>query len=354
MTLRKIRISNLRNLTEVELQCANGINLICGPNGSGKSSILEAVYILGRGRSFRTRENRSLIRHGAERLDLFGFVETGQDTTTRIGVRKDRGTTEIRIDGVRINRVSELARQLPITILTPNSHEILERGPQYRRRYLDLGVFHVEPGYRDLSERYYRLLQQRNAALRGRWNETAAWDVELAKSGEAINRAREAYLPQLKNEIQTVAMRLSEDLALSLEWRRGWAEEETLQAVLERTKTGDRKKGYTQAGPQRAELQVKVDGVAVDKKASRGQQKLIVAAMQIAQARLIGRETGIEAVMLVDDLAAELDGKNRERLVAELKASGAQIFITGVEKELFDEMGVEGVFHVEHGEVNEC
>lgn len=351
MTLQQIRISNLRNIEGIELECAEGINLIWGPNGSGKSSILEAIYILGRGRSFRTRENRPLIRNGAERLELFGLVATPEGMTTRFGVRKERETTEIRINGNRITRVSELAKRLPLSILTPNSHEILERGPQYRRRYVDLGVFHVEPGFRDLSERYQRLLSQRNAALRDGWQDTAAWDTELERVGEAINRAREGYLNTLEAEIKAVASRLAPGLEINLEWKRGWTEGVGLGQAFVRTKEGDQKKGYTQVGPQRADLAVKLQGSKAEKKASRGQQKLIVAAMQIAQTRLITQRTGLSTVMIVDDLAAELDAENRKKLVDELQASGSQTFISGVDRSLFHGIGEEGVFHVEHGAV---
>ncbi len=336
------------------MECAEGINLIWGPNGSGKSSILEAIYILGRGRSFRTRENRPLIRHGAERMELFGLVATPQGTENRFGVRKDRETTEIRIDGNRITRVSELAKRLPLSILTPNSHEILERGPQYRRRYIDLGVFHVEPRYREMTERYQRLLLQRNAALRERWRDTTAWDVELERAGEAINQAREHYLASLKTEIDEVAQRLAPNLDIKIEWRRGWAEGISLGQAFERTKEGDGKKGYTQVGPQRADLVVKLHGMAAEKKASRGQQKLLVAAMQIAQTRLISQKTGIGTVMIVDDLAAELDVENRQKLVAELRACGAQTFISGVDRALFEGAGADGVFHVEHGVLSQA
>jgi DNA replication and repair protein RecF len=349
MTLQQIRISNLRNIEGIELECAEGLNLICGPNGSGKSSILEAIYILGRGRSFRTRENRPLIRHGTERLELFGLIGTPQGTETRFGIRKDRETTEIRIDGNRINRVSELAKRLPLSILTPNSHEILERGPQYRRRYIDLGVFHVEPRYRDQTERYQRLLLQRNAALRERWRDTSAWDLELGRAGEAINLAREQYLESLKPKINEVAKRLVPDLDLDIEWRRGWAEGISLGQAFERANEGDRKKGYTQVGPQRADLVLKLQGAAAEKKASRGQQKLLVAALQIAQTRLIAQRTGIGTVMIVDDLAAELDTVNRNKLISELRATGAQTFISGVDRTLFEGAGAGGVFHVEHG-----
>ena len=331
------------------MECAQGINLIWGPNGSGKSSILEAIYILGRGRSFRTRENRPLIRHSSEQVELFGLIGTPQGIETRVGVRKDRETTEIRIDGNRINRVSELAKRLPLSILTPNSHEILERGPQYRRRYLDLGVFHVEPRYRDLTERYQRLLLQRNAALRERWQDTAAWDLELERAGEEINLVRERYLELLTTEIQEVAKRLVPDLIIDIEWRRGWGEGLSLGQAFERAKEGDRKKGYTQVGPQRADLVVKLHGAAAEKKASRGQQKLIVAAMQIAQTRLISERTGNSTVMIVDDLAAELDTVNRNKLISELRATGTQTFISGVDRTLFEEAGAEGVFHVEQG-----
>jgi DNA replication and repair protein RecF len=351
MTLGLIRIKNLRNIAEMEMEPAAGTNLVWGANGTGKTSILEAIYILGRGRSFRNRENAAIIRKGEESLELYGSISEPDGERLGIGIRKKKKSTEAKIDGERIKKISQLARTLPISILTPRSHEILERGSQYRRRYLDWGVFHVEHGYRDVSERYHRTLQQRNAALRNRGVDSAVWDRELAEMGKQLNDIRERYLDTLLPNILDVCSRFLPDAELKFEWRRGWKAGADLEKILKDARHGDETRGYTSTGPHRADLAIRINGEVAERVVSRGQQKMLMAAMKIAQARLTMNSTGKDTVMLVDDLPAELDSNNRERLLQELKESGLQIYVTGVEKGLFQGDLVERMFHVEHGRI---
>ena len=352
MSLALIRISHLRNIREMELTPSTGVNLIWGANGSGKTSILEAIYLLGRGVSFRNRQSGSYIQSGEDHLDLFARVNAQEGRTVSMGLRKGRSESEARVDGKRVRSVSELAKNLPISIITPKTHEILERGPQYRRRFLDWGVFHVEHGYRGLVERYQRALQQRNAALRKRIMETAVWDRELCEAGEEINRIRERYLDQLREELQLVMSRLLENREIELEWRRGWPADEALEQAMDRAKKEDVARGYTKFGPHRADLVVRLDGDLVEKRASRGQQKLTVAAMHLAQAGVARAAAGVNTVIMVDDLPAELDSTNRESLMRELAAGQQQVFVTGIEQEIFREAPISQVFHVEHGALN--
>ena len=352
MSLELLRISHLRNIREMELTPSPGVNLIWGVNGSGKTSILEAIYLLGRGVSFRNRHSGSYIQTGEDHLDLFARVQAQPGRQVSVGLRKGRSESEARVDGKRVRSVSELAKNLPIAIITPKTHEILERGPQYRRRFLDWGVFHVEHAYRGLVERYQRALQQRNAALRKRIMETAVWDRELCEAGKEINRVRERYLEQLREELQQVMSRLLENREIQLEWRRGWSADESLEQAMERAKKEDVTRGYTKFGPHRADLVVRLDGDLVEKRASRGQQKLTVTAMHLAQAGVAKAVAGINTVVMVDDLPAELDSINRTALMRELAVGGQQVFVTGIEQDIFQNMPVGQVFHVEHGALN--
>jgi DNA replication and repair protein RecF len=214
-------------------------------------------------------------------------------------------------------------------------------------------VFHVEHSYRDVSERYHRILQQRNAALRNPSQDSSVWDRELAETGTRLNEIRAEYIDTLLGEIREVSARFLPDSEISFDWRRGWKEGKTLDECLRETRSADAARGYTRTGPHRADLLVRINGEAVEKIVSRGQQKMLMAAMKIAQARLTMRATGTDTLMLVDDLPAELDGENRERLLLELRGSGLQAYVTGIEKEVFSQTLTGRMFHVEHGRITD-
>lgn len=335
----------------MEFEPADGLNLIWGANGSGKTTILEAIYILGRGKSFRNSERDHLIARGENQLNLFIRTEDHNNNRHALGITKRKGLTQAKLDGKKVTRMSDLARTVPLVVITPNSHEILERGPQYRRRFLDWGVFHVEPTFRDTFERFARCLKQRNAVLRMKGRFDAAWDREFVDSGNAVNMIREGYYERLEKGLKTLATDLSGQKDIEIDWNRGWSEKHTLEHVIEEMRHGDIQAGYTRYGPQRADLSIKLNGQKVEKVASRGQQKMLVVAMYLAQVELARTLSGVETMIMIDDLASELDSENRNRLLQYLQNFGNQAFITGVNKIGGNEQKFSGVFHVEQGRI---
>lgn len=351
MALKQIRINNLRIIEELELEPADGINLIWGENGSGKTTILEAVYLLGRGKSFRNAEQGQLLTKGSDQLTLFGRTESSNQNHS-VGFAKGGRVTQAKLDGKRVRRMSDLARAIPLTIITPNSHEILERGPQYRRRFLDWGVFHVEPSFRSVFERYSRSLKQRNAALRIRGRFDHSWDRELVEAGQQVNLLREKYISKLTAKISEMASELLNITPLEIDWVRGWSDKSDLHQTIREAEQGDIQAGYTRYGPHRADISIKLKSQKIEKIASRGQQKMLVATMHLAQAELARDLSETETLILVDDLTSELDQLNRQILLDQLKKLGNQVLITGVDNISNDYANFSRVFHVEQGSIN--
>ncbi len=350
MAIKQLRINNLRIIEEVELVPTEGLNLVWGKNGSGKTTILEALYLLGRGRSFRKAEQDQLIRKGQDQLTLFARTENANQQHT-LGFAKGNRITQAKLDGRRVTRMSDLARTIPLTIITPSSHEILERGPQYRRRFVDWGVFHVEPSFRNIFERYSRGLKQRNAALRIRGKFDNSWDRELIETGRILNSLRENYINLLSQKIILLASQLLEMENLEIEWNRGWSEKSDLEQAIKDSEQGDIQAGYTRYGPHRADLSIKIKGQKVEKIASRGQQKMLVSAMHLAQVEMARDLSGTDTIILIDDLTSELDQINRKILLEHLEKSNNQVMITGVDDISRDSPHFSGVFHVEHGSI---
>lgn len=349
--LEALRIQDFRNLEAVEIEPHSGANLFFGANAAGKTSLIEAIYVLSRGRSFRSRLFDRIVRKGAARYSVFGRVRR-QDRLINAAIERHRDGTRVRVDGRDLQSLAPLSELLPAQILHPNSHKLLEGGPQFRRRFLDWGVFHVEPLFLETWQRYQRALRQRNAALRT-GHVPEAWEAELAQTGTALDAMRTRYLDGLI----PLASQLTEALlgypGLDLSYRRGWSREKSLEAVLEAGRSADRERGYTVSGAHRADLRVQLEGTAAPDRASRGQQKLLVCALVIAQTILFQRLTERRPLLLVDDLPAELDLQRRQRLVQQLLDSGAQLFVTAIEPEAIPAADRFQMFHVEHGRVRE-
>jgi DNA replication and repair protein RecF len=346
MALTTLTVHDLRCIERADLEFADGLNLITGPNGSGKTTLLEGLFLLGRGRSFRTRNLERLIRVGESRLVCFGRTPERQ-----IGLQVTRGAgTEAKLDGLTVESLSELANVLPVQVINPEIHRLVEDGPYRRRRWLDWAVFHVEPGFLGNWQRYQRTLKQRNAALRRPQSEVAAWNAELAAHGEALTVARERLVERLQPFWEELAEPLS-GVPVAMSYQRGWSEEEGLLEALTRTEPRDRERGSTGSGPHRAEVSLRVEGRAAREVLSRGQQKLIAIALVLAQLELLRAEVGLRPTLLLDDPQAELDGHRVGAFLARVQRLPCQLIVTSLQAE-FGLLGhAERVFHVERGRV---
>lgn len=360
MSIRRLRIQELRNLRQVELELAR-LNVLAGPNGSGKTSVLEALYLLGSGRSFRSVRLEPVINHGAERCVVHGtLAATDGSAAVSMGVARDRsGAFEARLNGKGVSSAAELARTLPVQLINSESFALIEGGPRSRRQFLDWGVFHVEHRFHGVWVEVQRSLRQRNALLRHARlarDELDAWDRRLASSAEQLDDLRRAYFEQFRPLFAQTLCELTPLEGLELSYHRGWDRERSLGEVLADQVERDRERGFTGSGPHRADIRVRSQGQGASDILSRGQQKLVVCAMKVAQARLFQSVTGRECVFLVDDLPAELDQGHRATLCKLLDALGCQVVISCVEAADLQgcwnvaSLSELQVFHVEHGQ----
>lgn len=311
------------------MQFGDGINFISGRNGSGKSTLLEAIYMLGRGRSYRTTKFGPVVQQGQKSVTLFAISEL--DRVYRIGLHKSSAQTQIKVNGAHISRLSDIARIIPIQILTPLSHEILERGPEYRRRFLEWGVFHVEHAYFEILKKYLKALRQRNTLLRTDPQTVSSWNSIVGDLGEALNKVRERYFIMLKDAFESELAALGITSEVNLQWRRGWDADKGLTEALKEKEPVDIKQGFTHAGPHRADLRISYDNRSAFSSISRGQQKMIISALHLAQASLTQLKTGKSPIMLFDDLVAELDKVNRAVLLNRIRQMGFQSFVTSTD-----------------------
>lgn len=355
MRLIRCQVRDLRILAEADLAPAAGMNLVVGANASGKTSLLEAIYLLGRGRPLRPRHGERLIRDGAEGLQVTAQVAADDGRVIPVGVARGRDGLRMRLDGQPVRSALELSLALPLQYLHPDLHQLVQSGPGLRRQFLDRGVFHVEPGFLPCWRRYQRALRQRNAALKSGAT-PRPWDGELAAQGEALDALRTAFIAALAPRFRTASAALLGRDDVGLVYRRGWGADRALADTLAEGTAQDRRQGFTGRGPHRCDFGLTLGGQGIRDRVSRGQQKLLLCALQLAQAALQRERNGSAGLLLVDDLPAELDPGHRARLLDALDALETQVFVTATEPALLEHaLGRPGarVFHVEHGRVTE-
>lgn len=361
MFFTRVAGENFRLFPQFELLPRPGLNLLLGANAAGKTTLLEAVYALGRGKSFRGAPPE---QHGATgtHWHLRGMLAANGRPDLGIALDWTPQGLGLRLDQAEAG-LQELVSRVAVQVLEPDSHRLLQEGPVYRRRYLDWGVFHVEHRFFPAWRRYQRALKQRNHALREGASraEVEAWNAELVISGNDVHDCREGHLEQLRGHFGAAVGALLGPMDWSLELARGWTAGKSLDHALAEHYEQDARQGKTVLGPHRAELKLKLGGHSAKRQVSRGQQKLLIAALLLAQAQLVRDRTGLQPVLLVDDFPAELGEPFQRALLAALLAYPGQCFVSSIERtralaEMPENDGgnapKNAVFHVEHGSVS--
>ena len=352
MALESVTVERFRCLNHVEFSPDAEVNVIFGENGAGKTSVLEALFYLGRGRSFRSSQISALIQTDAEEFTVFGRIDAASGKR-RVGLRVGRGGSDIHINGEAGGNTAALLEAFPVQVIDPEVHILVQGGPKGRRQFLDWGVFHVKHDFLAAWRRYRRALQQRNMALRQGADDSAlgAWGNELIESGMRIDELRRGYLEGFR----TVFERISDELlgtVANFRYLPGWGPNESLEDAVAVSREKDRKYGLTHVGPHRAELSLEVDDRAARHRLSRGQQKLLGTALLLAQSEFVSATLERTVALLVDEPAAELDSNHLERLMDALVKPGLQVFFTTLEPDAVPLRVEPSLFHVKHGNLS--
>lgn len=363
MRVTRFDIRGLRRFETASLAPGSGLNLITGGNGAGKTSVLEALHLMAYGRSFRGRVRDGLVRTGSEAVEVFvEWREEGDARLRKAGLRHTGQEWQGRLDGENVSQLGDLCAALAVVSFEPGSHALVAGGGEPRRRFVDWGLFHVErkdagEAFLTLWRRYARALKQRNALLKAGAAPTQldAWDHELAETGERLTGHRQRYLEELRDRLVEVAAELVPALGRAdLEFQPGWRRHELpLADALLLARDRDRSAGFTSVGPHRADWRIGYAARPHGEPLSRGQAKLTALACLLAQAEDFAARRGEWPVVALDDLASELDRDHQARVLDRLRASGAQVFITGTEIPFVLEGRLSGVsmFHVEHEQI---
>jgi len=353
--LTELRVQNLRNFEDVQIELVPGLNLFSGANGAGKTSILEAAHLLSHGGSFRTHQNDCLVRRDAEQMAVYGQADS-RTGTRRLGLSRRAGRWSARLDGETPASLTLLFAACAVVCFEPGSHALICGPAQLRRSFLDWGVFHVEPDFAAQARRYRRALRQRNALLKqdADADELCVWEEELAQTAEPLTHGRETYIERFKLELLPLLARYLPELGEpSLQFRPGWERSLPLLELLAETRLRDRALGHTTRGPHRADWALSFAQAPSHEHLSRGQEKLCAIACMLAQARMYRCAHEEWPIIILDDLCSELDAAHQHAVMEALVATGAQILLTGTEipPSLVQRIPAQRRFHVEQGRV---
>lgn len=364
MRVTRLDIHNLRRFDSVRIEPGAGVNVLTGDNGAGKTSVLEALHLLGYGRSFRGRVREGLVQAGKDAVEVFAAWEAGRSRVTpdgdavghKAGLRHSGHSWVAHLDGVPVSRLGDICTAFAVVTFEPGSHALITGAADNRRRYMDWGLFHVERDFVQAWRRYVRALKQRNALLKrkARSDELEPWEVELAGSGERLSMLRAGYLATLEPQVAGLAAELAPTLGeVSLQYQPGWRESDnSLADALVLSRDRDMQFGFTSVGPHRADWRIGFSGLPGREALSRGQAKLAALAALLAQAGDHATRTGEWPVVALDDLPSELDRSHQARVLARLLESRAQVFVTGTELPAGLQAGGATLFHVEQGRVS--
>jgi len=370
--IKQLTVQHCRIIERANLDLSPRLNLITGGNGSGKSSLLEALYLLSRGRSFRTHRIADLITHQQASTLCSARLQQTNDTSvssnhsmmpsTALGIEKSPQQTILRVNQQAVKSQADLTRLLPITLIHPEVVSLIVGSPALRRAFIDWLAFYLHDDFYPQWKRYQRTLKQRNACLRSpaHYQSLSYWSQELVALQASLHDFRLTALSVLQQSLAHYQPILWADVALDLQLQTGFPAELDLHdpvALLnlyQKREAQDIKTGYTLYGVHRADLLIKINGVLAAKSASRGQLKMLSILLLLAQSHALSHTDKGSGIIVIDDLAAELDAQNRTRLFSVLWETGQQLLITSTQQALqaFDVSAIDHtLFHVKQGVV---
>jgi recF protein len=257
MSLVKLDIYHVRNIQTLSIQPGPFINLIVGDNASGKSSLLEAIYILGRAKSFRSTSIKSVINLHHEHLIVSAQTQSKELGNTHLGIQLDGKSIAIRINQESKQLRSELAYALPLQLIHPKSYELLDSGASVRREFLDWGIFNDDKDFLPAWRRFKKALAHRNVLLKSKQlDQLSVWNQELAYYGTIVHDYRLRYLDKLQPVFIGINQRFLSIEDISIHLLSGWDLSKSLLDAIDADLDKDLRYGFTHSGPHRGDFHV--------------------------------------------------------------------------------------------------
>ena len=336
MIVTRLTLRDFRSYAEAEVALGPGLTVVTGRNGAGKTNLLEALYFACTGRSCRTANEREVVRFGAEltRLELRCEDALGRHEIS-VGFKPGE-PKRLRADGAPVDHLTGVEARPLVAVFLPDRLELVLGAPALRRAHLDQVVAALWPGRAGTRKAYTAALAQRNVLLssiragRAGRGSLPAWDAELARHGVALMADRSATVERLRPRFaeHAAGLGLEADAELLYRPRSKAPDAETLAAELAERVASDLERGFTGHGPHRDDLGFRREGRELRSYGSRGQQRLGLLALLLAEREELAAARGSAPLLLLDDVMSELDATRRERLTTLLRRDGQAVITT--------------------------
>lgn len=348
--VNRLDLHHFRNLTTSFLP-ADGLNVLVGPNGSGKTSVLEGLYLLSRGRSFRTSHHQHLIEQGHNQAIAQANYQTDAQTNEVKALLPRAGKKIFQINQKKTESSLQLMRLLPVFFLDPHNINVVAAEPRQRRGFIDGLLFHMEQQYISCYKEYLRCLQQRNRLLRFESRPLLAdWNEALAQRAEVVEARRRPLVTQLIDEVKAALadFRVPRLREIELIYWKGW--EGDFPQALERSISRDQANGWTAYGCHRADIRIILGRIPAAQRLSLGQQKMVALAFFCAAHRLLMTRMETRIPFMLDDIVASLDYSSAAKVMDYLDGQLTQAFVTLADEAALGYWTQRGarVFHMEH------
>ena len=360
MYFKSVKLENFRNYKELELFFDERLNLFLGKNAQGKTNLLESLFIMGLGKSFRTSRDQEMIGFGGEysKAECVVAGEEGRETDIEIIYKKEGKI--IKVDGVKLQRSVDLLENVYIVVFSPDDLKIVKEGPESRRRFLDRELCQIKPVYYSDLGSYKKVLRQRNMILRNRdidRNLLAVFDESLADYGLRLVCEREAFIERLRHISGAIHSKISDGkelLSVSYETKVDEADDLKERKEIYKKKLSDNLEkdiynGYTGFGPHKDDLKIEINGTDIRQFGSQGQQRTAALSMKLAEIGLIKQETGSDAVLLLDDVLSELDRSRQQYLIEAMKDVQVFISATDIDEDILKQLPGGKSFEINSG-----
>ena len=355
MFVKSLKIKNIRNYKEEEIKFDENINILLGKNGQGKTNLIEAIYISSFSKSFRTNNERDIVKFNEEIGEIkIDYSKDNEDNKIEYFI-KNNGKKNIKVNGLKIEKISQLIGNLLVVVFYPDDLKIIKEEPEKRRAFINRELCQLSLSYYNCLSNYNKVLMQRNKYLKEddiNIDILEIWDQNLVKYGNEIIKKREEFIKKLNNISSNIYNSVKKEEILKIEYERNIKENEDFYEILRDSYKKDLNNRITTRGPHKDDIKILINEVDARKFGSQGQQRTAALSLKLAEIEIIKELKEENPIVLLDDVFSELDEERQELIIKHLKDVQLFITTTHISSNIIEKFeGINKIFNIENGNI---